>query len=896
MVDRGITAPVGVVGLLFTDIEGSTRLAMELGPRWSQVLSEHHALVSGAIAAEGGYVDGTEGDAFFATFSDGRAGVRAAIAALAALRRHRWPSEVGELRVRMGLHVGWVQRAATGYVGLEVHRAARVASAAHGGQLLLTGPGRAAAAGIVSTEPLGLHRLKDFPAPEELFCAVVDERGAAAFPPPRTPAFRPNNLPARSQLLVGRDRDLARVRRSLAGDQDRLVTLMGRGGIGKTSLAVALGHELLDDRPGGVWFTSLAAVRSPDQALQQLANEIDAPSKPGASPEEAIVARLRGRGPTLVIMDNLEHVLAVAPQLAALLRALPELSVLCTSQAPIGLTIERRLTLDTIDDEAALSLVEREAARQGVDPARLRDDRAALLDVVHLLDGLPLALELAAARLSLLSPGQLRDRLGVSTAVLKHVVADRPKRQHSLRATVDWSLGLLEDEPRGLFSRLGVFAGPVELKEIEAITGVDGLDVLEALSALLDVSLVRRVERGDGRIQLGLPEALRQIAAELLDASEDGDEWRRAHAGRQLQIAWAARATGDAAWADYEAAVAADVEASAALSWARAVGDPVAAPLGAARAALLVDLGRVPEALRILEPLLQEPSGDPIADAQAHHSHAYALTVCGRADDALAEVNAALSAAPDPVTTAKALMLRGLIHLDRGEPELALRDSEAAAAVAHEVGPALYSGILVMEAQARMACGDLDGAADHIAEAERVGAGVDTTRLRDRYAFQCELARLHGRPEEALAYALRAIGAWEERGSMLHLLGNLASAAGLLAELRYDPEAVEMLGIIEAVAADVHGPGADPYASLDEPGTVLAAEHRLGPAAAEHRKKGLSVAAGMRATRGTQLIRIAQPSDHVSRRARVPHIARSPDGPTRTRGHRRWARLRLGRG
>jgi predicted ATPase len=204
-----------------------------------------------------------------------------------------------------------------------------------------------------------------------------------------------------------------------------------------------------------------------------------------------------------------------------------------------------------------------------------------------------------------MTPRQLRDRVSVSTAVLRHTVADRPERQHSLRATVDWTLDLLEDEPRALFSRLGVFAGPVELEEIEAITGADGLDVLDALSALVDVSLVRRVERGDGRIRFGLPEALRQIAAELLDSSDDSDQWRRTHAERQRQIAWAARATGDAPWADYEAAVAADSEAGDALRWARAVGDPVAAPLAAARAALLVDLGRVPEAFTILEPLLR---------------------------------------------------------------------------------------------------------------------------------------------------------------------------------------------------------------------------------------------------------------------------------------------------
>jgi tetratricopeptide (TPR) repeat protein len=232
--------------------------------------------------------------------------------------------------------------------------------------------------------------------------------------------------------------------------------------------------------------------------------------------------------------------------------------------------------------------------------------------------------------------------------------------------------------------------------------------------------------------------------------------------------------------------------------------------------------------------------------------------VSGRADEALTEVDIAVSDAPDPITTAKALMLRGLIRLQRGEPELALCDSEEPTAIAYQVGPALHSGILVMEAQARMACGDLDAAADQLAQADRTGADVDTTRLRDRYAYHCALARLRGRPVEALDYTAGAVDAWRERGSALHLLGNLAAAAELLAELEQDAEGVEMLGLVEACAVDIHGPGADPYTSLDEPRAVLAAEQRLGPEAADHRIKGLSVAAGMRATRATELIRIAQ--------------------------------------
>jgi class 3 adenylate cyclase len=207
-----VEPPVGTIAMLFTDVEGSTRLATELGSRWPAVLADHHGLVASAIDGEDGFIEGTEGDAFFATFADATAAARAATAALRALRAHRWPDEVGELKVRMGLHVGYVERSSTGYVGLEVHRAARVGAAAHGGQLLLTASARDLIGDAIATEPVGAHRLKDFPAAQPLFCAVVNDRGAAAFPPPRASEARPTNLPAGLPALVGREHDLERVR------------------------------------------------------------------------------------------------------------------------------------------------------------------------------------------------------------------------------------------------------------------------------------------------------------------------------------------------------------------------------------------------------------------------------------------------------------------------------------------------------------------------------------------------------------------------------------------------------------------------------------------------------------------------------------------------------------
>src|SRR4051794_36194542 len=201
--------PTGTVALLFTDIEGSTALAGALGEGWAAILAGHHEVVGGAIAAHDGYVDSTEGDAFFAVFADPSAAVAAAVAAQRGLRARRWATADGRLRVRMGLHAGHVQRAATGYVGLEIHRAARVAAATHGGQVLLTDAIVTLARGAVETDDLGEHRLKDFPLAERLHCAVVDGEGATSFPPPRTLAIRPTNLPADDRLLVGREGELA---------------------------------------------------------------------------------------------------------------------------------------------------------------------------------------------------------------------------------------------------------------------------------------------------------------------------------------------------------------------------------------------------------------------------------------------------------------------------------------------------------------------------------------------------------------------------------------------------------------------------------------------------------------------------------------------------------------
>ena len=822
------------------------------------MLAEHHALVAGAIGAEGGFVDGTEGDAFFATFVDAARAARAAVASLRALRTHQWPPEVDELRVRMGLHVGFVERRGTGYVGLEVHRAARVAAAAHGGQLLLTAAACALIGDEVSIEPLGPHRLKDFPSPEPLFCAVVDGRGAAAFPPPRTQELRPTNLPAGEPALLGRENDLERLRHAFVVEGERLVTLTGRGGAGKTSLALVTARGLLDEHPGGVWLVGLATATSPDDVLPAVARAIGAEGDISGSLQEAVVARLRERGHVLLVLDNLEHLVAAAPVLRALLDSLPGLRILITSQVPLRLAMERCVQLDALDHEAALALIEGVARRRGAAVAIDETNRQALLDVVDLLDGLPLGLELAAARLGLLSAEQLRERLRDSQDLLKDTSTDRPERQRSLHATVEWTLGLLEDDARALFMRMGAFAGAVELEELEAVAGADDLDVLEALAGLLDVALVRRVESGDGLVRLGLPEALRQIAASLLDSASDGPRWRRAHAQHQHDVAWAARTLWVRAGV-FRAAVAADAEVAMALRWARMTGDPLAAPLGAARAVLLFDVGRCREALAVLEPLLSQPSGDAAVDGIAFAAHAITLAVGGELNEAMASAERAVEVAADPDTRAFAFMIRGLVHIYRGEHDASVPDSEQATALARELGPAALSGALVYEAQARMFAGQLDLAAEQIAESERIGAVVDAKALWHRDTMMGDLAMLSGRPREALKHFAWSLHAAEARGDQLQVSHDLESLATVLATLHEDRAALELAGMAEAQGQDVGAAKADEHFLGGQ--AVGTARERVGAeVAADLVARGRAVPAGNRATMAWRLVRACEPA------------------------------------
>jgi predicted ATPase/class 3 adenylate cyclase len=786
--------PTGVVAMLFTDMEGSTRLASTLGSVWPEVNAAHHAIMRDAIVSHGGWVDKIAGDGFFATFADPKAAARAAVGAQRSLAAHAWPEGVDEVRVRMGLHVGQIHRDASGYVGLEIHRAARVAAAAHGGQVLLTGVAADLMADVVVTQALGAHRLKDFPSPVALFCAVIDGRGAADFPPPRTLEVRSTNLPVTPTVLVGRDGDCARVRAALIDEQERLVTVLGRGGVGKTSLALAVANDVLDDFGGGVWWIPLAGENEPDGLLAAVARACGATH--GDSLAESLELHFTEHPDTLLVLDNLEQIPHAGRTIEALQQRSPDLRVLATSQQPLGCRHERRIALDCLDHSDGVALLVASAKRLGI---AAPDDDTAMRELVELVDGLPLAIELAAARLRLFAVRDLIERLRSSNDVLRDRSGGRPDRQQSLRAALDWSLDLLDPDARTLFDRLGVFAGPVELGEIEAVLDVGQIDVPDALVVLLDVALVRRVESGDGRVRLGLPEALRQQAAARLDAA-DGARWRRAHALRQRDLIWPLRHSELADRELVEAALRATNEALAAQDWAWEHDMPLARQITLGRMSLAGLAGAFRECRELLDLVLADPGDDP---AVTDFARAVDATLYGNINDrerALVQLRSVLDSTTDP----HARLLgesNAAIALTYHDLDVALPQIDRAERVAAEIDPLSHAAVLAVKADTLVQLGRYAEARRVLTECDRLAAGRVSAALQALAGTRGDLALLEDDPASAVHWYTRSLTAADlPAGDTNRIHIDTPALARALLRLGRHDAALEVAGIAQAQA------------------------------------------------------------------------------------------------
>ena len=534
------TLPTGDVTFLFTDIEGSTRIVQELGAsRYGDVLELHRQVMRDAFAAHHGIEVSTEGDSFFVVFTDARDAVEATAEAQRALARAEWPHGVGGLRVRMGIHTGDGAIGAGTYVGAAVNRAARIASVAHGGQVVLSSATRALVEdGLPSgarLRDLGEHRLKDLAEPERIAQLVM--RGLTGeFPPLRSLEATPNNLPVQLTSFVGRDEDVVAVAERLR--TARLVTLTGPGGTGKTRLALQVAADIADRFPDGVWFVPLAPIHDPSLVASTIAAAIGVRSV-GARPIlDTLIEHLR-EAETLIVLDNVEQVVESAPLVADLLREASQLRVLVTSRIVLRLSGEHEVPLDALDGGDGVRLFVERARAVRPDFSLTDDNGPIVTEIVARLDGLPLAIELAAARSRLLSPSAMLSRLDRRLDLLAADLRDLPARQRTIRGAIDWSYDLLEPDLQRSFARLAVFVGGATLDDIEAVVvglGQADVDVLGSIEALVEHSLVRRTD-DDADIRFVMLATIREYAQEKLAQSGEEPAVRDRHAAHYLTVA-----------------------------------------------------------------------------------------------------------------------------------------------------------------------------------------------------------------------------------------------------------------------------------------------------------------------------------------------------------------------
>jgi predicted ATPase/class 3 adenylate cyclase len=581
--------PTGTVTFLFTDIEGSTRLIQKLGEHFLAVLGEHAEIVRGALSEFGGVEVNTEGDSFFVAFRSPVDAVSAAVTTQRGLAAHDWPTEA-VVRVRMGVHTGEGVLGGNDYVGIDVNRAARISAAAHGGQVLISDATR----GLVehalpegtALSDLGPHRLKDIAHPEHLYHLTIEDL-PSDFPPPRTLDARPNNLPLQLTSFVGREGEIAKVRHLL--DSTRLLTLTGAGGTGKTRLALQVAGEVLTEYRDGAFFVDLSAVTDPVLVPSAIARALGVQEVAELPILEAVKEHLSARE-LLLVLDNFEQVVRAGPSVETLLTGAPGLRVLVTSRVVLSLRGEQEYAVPPLDPPELDGALDLQSLRR-IEAVQLFTDRAvavsprfqvteknaaAVAAITARLDGLPLAIELAATRTKVLTPEQMLPRLQECLTVLTGS-KNLPERQRTLRGAITWSHQLLDPAEQGFFARLSVFRGGWTLESAESICEPQelGLDVLDGLSSLVDQSLIRRSEPEDGDPRFSMLETIREFGQEQLRERDEADLLHRRHAEHFLELAAEAEthlvAEDQGEWLDRCDREHANIRA--ALRWAIDAGD-----------------------------------------------------------------------------------------------------------------------------------------------------------------------------------------------------------------------------------------------------------------------------------------------------------------------------------
>jgi predicted ATPase len=789
-----VDLPAGTVTLLFTDIEGSTRLIEELGEEgYVHALAEHHRLLRGVLSAHSGVEVDTQGDAFLYAFADPVEALAAAAQGQDALARV-------QVKVRMGLHTGELQLTGEGYAGRELHRAARIAASGHGGQVVVSAATRAFIDGELTE--LGEHRLKDFDEPVALF-----QLGSDRFPPLRT--ISNTNLPRPASSFVGRRRERDELV-GLLGNGARLVTLSGPGGSGKTRLAIEAASELVPAFKAGVFWVGLARLRDPAVVAEEIAQTL------GAKDE---LAKHVGERELLLLLDNFEQVLEAAPELSKLLQACPNLRLLITSRELLRVSGEVEYPIPPLAEPEAVELFYQRS--------RLEPDET-IAELCRRLDDLPLAVELAAARTSVLTPAKILERLAQRLDLLKGG-RDADPRQQTLRAAIEWSHDLLSDDEQQLFARLAVFAGGCTLDAAEEVCDAN----LDILQSLVDKSLARH--SGE---RFWMLETIREFATERLHQSPETHAMSSRHAAWYADLAERAneqlQGPEEAEWLDRLEAELGNLRA--ALAWFERTRAAAAfQALGAALLSLWDERGHWREGALWLEKALA------LGDSDARTRVRALIALCellGTRNSAAEmrplalEIDRLSTALDDTITRARAQTLLAWVAQADGDLDEAQRMHEQAVALARASGDrSSLTRALNELGNVLLIRGEFDAAASTLAEALAISREVGFPEATGHVLTNLGLAVLsRGDSEKAAEHLREALTLFATTGSVMAWAVLLGLAA--VANTNDNPRvAARLLGASNHIAEEI-GLSREAYEAGLYENTLTAVHASLGDQAA----------------------------------------------------------------